>query len=69
VFVLDVTMPEPSQTTGTLPSLVEWLESAREPLMSWCACLLFCNFQTNGAKAIEFRVIFIYGKMKFKFEK
>jgi hypothetical protein len=34
----------------------------------WCACLSFCNFQTNGAKAIEFRVIFISGKMKFKFE-
>jgi hypothetical protein len=40
-----------------------------EPLMSWCACLSFCNFQTNRAKAMEFRVVFISGKMKFKFEK
>jgi hypothetical protein len=27
--------------------------------MRHCACLLFHNFQTNGAKVIEFRVIFI----------
>jgi hypothetical protein len=29
-------------------------------LTRYCACLLFCNFWTNGIKMIEFGVIFIF---------
>lgn len=39
------------------------LGTAQKPLSRWCAQLLFHNIQTNGAKAIEFRMIFCVWKL------
>jgi hypothetical protein len=58
---LDVTMSQPSQTAG-FPSPAFPLHFAFEiiekSLTRQCACLLVCQFQTDGEKGIESVIAF-----------